>query len=118
MVFYCEQAAGFCSDIYTEDQGYFNALLRMFEQALKFASVRTGVSVTLRYVPPYNTHQTGPRTTSDTRGSGNDWPLRLERHGRALCAVCLDRDIAQTFGNAQSWFLHCVIFRSFDQENN
>ena len=42
MVFYCEQAAGFCSDIYTEDQGYFNALLRMFEQALKFANARTG----------------------------------------------------------------------------
>ena len=38
MVFYCEQAAGFCSDIYSDDEGYFNALGRMFEQALKFAS--------------------------------------------------------------------------------
>src|SRR6204780_3786002 len=38
MVFYCEQAAGFCSDIYSDDEGYFNALGRMFEQALKFAN--------------------------------------------------------------------------------
>jgi hypothetical protein len=38
MVFYCEQAAGFCSDICTDDEGYFDALVRMFEQALKFAN--------------------------------------------------------------------------------
>jgi hypothetical protein len=38
MVFYCERAAGFCSDIYTDDEGYFNALGRMFEQALKSAN--------------------------------------------------------------------------------
>jgi hypothetical protein len=31
MIFYCEQAAGFCSSIYTEDEGYFDALVRMFE---------------------------------------------------------------------------------------
>jgi len=35
MVFYCEQAAGFCSDIASDDEVYFNALVRMFEQALK-----------------------------------------------------------------------------------
>jgi hypothetical protein len=34
MVFYCEQAAGFCSDIGNEDESYFDALVRMFEQAL------------------------------------------------------------------------------------
>jgi hypothetical protein len=34
MVFYCEQAAGFCSDIANQDEGFFNALVRMFEQAL------------------------------------------------------------------------------------
>ena len=34
MVFYCERAAGFCSDIGGDDEGYFNALVRMFEQAL------------------------------------------------------------------------------------
>jgi hypothetical protein len=35
MVFYCEQAAGFCKDIGEQDEGYFDALVRMFEQALK-----------------------------------------------------------------------------------
>ena len=38
MIFFCEQAAGFCSDICTDDEGYFDALVRMFEQALKFAN--------------------------------------------------------------------------------
>ena len=41
MVFYCERAAGFCSDICNDDEGYFNALVRMFEQALKFANALT-----------------------------------------------------------------------------
>lgn len=35
MVFYCERAAGFCSDIGNQDEGYFDALVRMFEQALR-----------------------------------------------------------------------------------
>jgi hypothetical protein len=35
MVFYCERAAGFCSDIGDQDGGYFNAMVRAFEQALK-----------------------------------------------------------------------------------
>ena len=35
MVFYCERAAGFCSDVGYQDDGYFNALVRMFEQALQ-----------------------------------------------------------------------------------
>ena len=34
MVFYCERAAGFCSDIGYQDDGYFNALVHTFEQAL------------------------------------------------------------------------------------
>jgi len=34
MVFYCERAAGFCSDVCNEDGTYFTALVRMFEQAL------------------------------------------------------------------------------------
>jgi hypothetical protein len=38
MVFYCEQAAGFCHDICSDDEGFFDALVRMFEQALKFAN--------------------------------------------------------------------------------
>ena len=35
MVFYCERAAGFSRDVRHEDAGYFDALVRMFEQALK-----------------------------------------------------------------------------------
>jgi hypothetical protein len=38
MVFYCERSAGFSSDIASDDEGYFNALVRMFEQALKAAN--------------------------------------------------------------------------------
>jgi hypothetical protein len=38
MVFYCEQAAGFCANICSDDEGFFDALVRMFEQALKFAN--------------------------------------------------------------------------------
>jgi hypothetical protein len=34
MVFYCEQATGFCNDICNDDENYFVALARMFEQAL------------------------------------------------------------------------------------
>jgi len=40
MVFYCERAAGFSREYGLDDGGYFDALVRMFEQALK-------VSVTL-----------------------------------------------------------------------
>lgn len=35
MVFYCERAAGFCSDVGYQDDGYFDALVRMFDQALR-----------------------------------------------------------------------------------
>ncbi len=35
MVSYCERAAGFSNDVGLQDEGYFNALVRMFEQALK-----------------------------------------------------------------------------------
>jgi hypothetical protein len=37
MVFYCEQAAGFSSE-FGNDEEYFDALVRMFEQALKLAN--------------------------------------------------------------------------------
>src|SRR3954447_21171350 len=40
MVFYCERAAGFSNEYGLDDEGYYDALVRMFEQALK-------VSVTL-----------------------------------------------------------------------
>ena len=35
MVFYCERAAGFRHEVGLQDEGYFDALVRMFEQALK-----------------------------------------------------------------------------------
>jgi hypothetical protein len=34
MVFFCEQAAGFCNDVGYQEESYFSALVRMFEQAL------------------------------------------------------------------------------------
>ena len=38
MVFYCENAAGFCNEFGNEDESYFGALIRMFEQALVVAA--------------------------------------------------------------------------------
>ena len=35
MVFYCECAAGFCNDVGYQDESFFDALIRMFEQALE-----------------------------------------------------------------------------------
>jgi hypothetical protein len=35
MVFFCERAAGFCYEFGNDDEGYFNALVNMFEQAIK-----------------------------------------------------------------------------------
>jgi hypothetical protein len=35
MVFYCERAAGFSDAFGMDDEGYYSALVRMFEQALK-----------------------------------------------------------------------------------
>ena len=35
MVFYCERAAGFSNDVGLQDEGYFDALVRMFGRALK-----------------------------------------------------------------------------------
>ncbi len=42
MVFYCEQAAGFCHDLGNDDEVYFAALVRMFEQALRVARTLPG----------------------------------------------------------------------------
>jgi hypothetical protein len=38
MVFYCEQAAGYCHDIGYQEEQFSDALLRMFEQALQSAN--------------------------------------------------------------------------------
>ncbi len=39
MVFFCEHAVGFSNDVGLQDEGYFDALVRMFEQALKASGV-------------------------------------------------------------------------------
>jgi hypothetical protein len=38
MVFYCEQAAGFCGDVGYQEESYFSSLVRIFEQALTIAN--------------------------------------------------------------------------------
>jgi len=38
MVFYCEQASGYCQDIGYQEEEFFDALVRMFEQAIKSAN--------------------------------------------------------------------------------
>src|SRR5260370_34227519 len=38
MVFYCEQAVGFSSDIGNQDESYFDACFRVFDQALTVAN--------------------------------------------------------------------------------
>jgi hypothetical protein len=42
MVFYCERAAGFSKDLSHDDAGYFDALVRMFGQALKTTNLLAG----------------------------------------------------------------------------
>jgi hypothetical protein len=39
MVFYCERAVGFSREYGLDDTGYFDALVRMFEQALKMSAI-------------------------------------------------------------------------------
>ncbi len=41
MVFYCERASGFSTEIGLQDERYLDALVRMFEQALKSAASLT-----------------------------------------------------------------------------
>lgn len=42
MVFYCECATGFCNAVGYQDEAYFDALVRMFEQALKTIAQLSG----------------------------------------------------------------------------
>jgi hypothetical protein len=78
MVFYCERAAGFCSDIASDDEGYFNALVRMFERALMLvntlpASRRVGLASRLEGVRQIS-HKIG-------YGVGDDMDFLLSRYG-------------------------------------
>jgi hypothetical protein len=42
LVFYCERAAGFSKGVSHDDAGYFDALVRMFEQSLKITNTLAG----------------------------------------------------------------------------
>jgi hypothetical protein len=44
MVYYCEQAAGFCREYGNDDYGYFSSLLSMFGQALKLINTLPATS--------------------------------------------------------------------------
>lgn len=43
-VYYCEQAAGFCQECGYQDEGYFNALVRVFEQAINLVATLDAAS--------------------------------------------------------------------------
>ncbi|MCF8157281.1 MAG: hypothetical protein K9K35_14855 [Rhodoferax sp.] len=65
MVFYCERAAGFSMEVGLQDEGYFDALVRMFEQALKIIA---GLADALR--PPLWDRLDAVRRTSHNFGYG------------------------------------------------
>ena len=65
MVFYCERAAGFCNDVGLQDEGYFDALVRMFEQALKAIA-----SLTDAQRPPLSARLDAVCRISDNFGYG------------------------------------------------
>ena len=48
MVYYCEQATGFCRDVAYQDAAYRDALVRMFEQALRSTTDLASNSGTIR----------------------------------------------------------------------
>jgi hypothetical protein len=74
MTFYCEQAAGFAADVGYQDDGYFDALVRMFEQAVSAANAAGR--------QPRRTHcQAGSRPEHKSRV--RIW--RRRRHGLDPC---------------------------------
>ena len=81
MVFYCEQAAGFASDVGYQDESYFNALVRMFEQAVRItttlsASGRDALAVRLDRVRTIS-HKGG-------YGVGDDMDSLLAKYAKRL----------------------------------
>jgi hypothetical protein len=79
MVFFCECAAGFCNDVGYQDDSYFNALVRMFEHALKIIAQ---LSVTDRN--PLIARLNKVRTISHGfgYGVGDDMDSLLAKYGR------------------------------------
>jgi hypothetical protein len=80
MVFYCECAAGFCNDVGYQDEAYSDALIRMFEQALK-----TIAQLSARDRNPLFTRLDRVRVISHNfgYGVGDDMDSLLARHRRA-----------------------------------
>jgi hypothetical protein len=80
MVFYCECASGFCNDVGYQDEAYFDALVRMFEQALKtIAQLPAGdrsLLITRLDRVRFLSHNFG-------YGVGDDMDSLLARHRRA-----------------------------------
>ena len=53
MVFYCERAAGFCSDVGYQDDGYFDALVRMSSSLKAMPSYLQATSMPYRRLNRY-----------------------------------------------------------------
>jgi len=80
MVFYCECAVGFCNDVGYQDEAYFDALVRMFEQALK-----TTAELSTSDANPLIARLNRVRVISHNfgYGVGDDMDSLLARHRRA-----------------------------------
>jgi hypothetical protein len=80
MVFYCECAAGFCNDVGYQDEAYFNALVRMFDQALKVIA-----QLSAKDANPLTARLDRVRVISHNfgYGVGDDMDSLLARHRRA-----------------------------------
>jgi hypothetical protein len=61
MVYYCETAAGFSSDIGLQDEDFFDALVRMFEQALKMKAAIVGNDMPMSWQHGYILSASGDR---------------------------------------------------------
>jgi len=77
MVFYCEQAAGFCGDIGYQEESYFSSLVRMFEQAL----------TTVNRLPANTRHALLARLDRVRNISPQVRVWRRRRHGLPPCEV-------------------------------
>jgi hypothetical protein len=81
MVFYCECAAGFCRDVGYQDDSYFDALVRMFEQALK---VITQLPAGHRNAPIVRLDRVRIISHDFGYGVGDDMDSLLAKYGREV----------------------------------
>jgi hypothetical protein len=77
-VFYCEQAAGFSHDLGLQDEGYFDALVRMFDQAMKLAA---SMPVDRRKLLIARLDQVRQISHDLGYGVGDDMDYLLAKHG-------------------------------------